>query len=78
MSNPYQIRTDVLAMAKDIVDRQYDIQMEIFKKTMELYTEDKATAEEAYKKYVPKAMTTEEIKAKAAELYEFVLEKNQD
>ena len=29
MSNPYQIRSDVLAMAKDIMDKNYDIQMKI-------------------------------------------------
>lgn len=75
MSNPYQIRTDILAMAKDMMDKQYDMQLEVAHKMMDLYSENAEQALEAYKKYVPKAITPEEIKSQAEKLYEFVSEK---
>lgn len=75
MSNPYQIRTDILAMAKEILDKQFDMQMEVAHKAMDMYKENAEQALEAYKRYVPKAITPDEIKAQAEKLYEFVSEK---
>ena len=75
MSNPYQIRTDILQMAKEILDKQYDMQMEVAHKAMEMYKENAEQALEAYKRYVPKAITPEEIREQAEKLYEFVSEK---
>jgi hypothetical protein len=77
MSNPYQIRTDILAMAKDIMDKQYDMQMQLAHKAMEMYKENTEQALEAYKKYVPKAITPEQIKEQADKLYEFVTDKKE-
>ena len=75
MSNPYQIRTDILAMAKEMLDKQYDMQMSLAHPAMDMYKENAEQALEAYKKYVPKAITPEEIKEQAEKLYEFVSEK---
>ena len=75
MSNPFQIRYDVLNMAKDMLDKQYDIQKELAYKAMELYKENAQQAMEAYEKYIPTSITPEEIKAQADKLYEFVSEK---
>lgn len=75
MSNPYQIRSDILAMAKEMLDKQYDMQMTLAQHAMNMYKENAEQAFEAYKKYVPKAITPEEIKAQAEKLYEFVSEK---
>jgi len=75
MSNPYQIRTDILAMAKEMLDKQYDMQMNLAHQAMDMYKENAEEALEAYKKYVPKSITPEEIKAQAEKLYEFVSEK---
>jgi len=74
-NNPYQIRYDVLNMAKELLDKQYDMQMEVAYKAMEMYKENSEQALEAYHKYIPKAITPEEIKAQADKLYEFVSEK---
>ena len=63
MSNPYQIRTDILAMAKEMLDKQYDTQMNIAYYAMDMFKENSDQALEAYQKYVPKAITPEEIKA---------------
>ena len=75
MSNPYQIRTDILAMAKDVMDKQYDMQLEIAHKMMDMYKDNAEQALEAWQRYVPKMYTPEEIKKQAEELYAFVLKK---
>ena len=75
MSNPYQIRYDVLNMAKEMLDKQYDMQMEVAYKAMDMFKDNAEEALEAYKKYIPKAITPDEIKAQADKLYEFVSEK---
>ena len=75
MSNPYQIRYDVLNMAKEMLDKQYDMQTELAHKAMTMYKDNAEQAMEAYQKYIPKAITPEEIKAQADKLYEFVAEK---
>jgi len=75
MSNPYQIRYDVLNMAKEIADKNNDMQVELANKMLGMYKEDTEQALEAWKKYVPKAITPDEIKAQADKLYEFVAEK---
>lgn len=77
MSNPYQIRTDILQMAKEILDKQYDMQMEVAHKAMDMYKENTEQALEAYKRYVPKAITPDEIKKQAEQLYEFVTDKKE-
>lgn len=77
MTNPYQIRYDVLNMAKEMLDKQYDMQMELAYKAMAMYKDNTEQALEAYNKYIPKAITPEEIKAQADKLYEFVTDKKE-
>jgi len=72
MSNPYQIRYDVLSMAKDMMDKQYDMQVELAQHMMSLHKENTEQALKAWDQYVPKAITPDEIKAQADKLYEFV------
>jgi hypothetical protein len=75
MSNPYQIRTDVLAMAKDMLDKQYDTQMKIAQTMYEVNKENVELAQEAWNKYIPKMYTMDEVMEKANELYTFVTDK---
>ena len=75
MSNPYQIRYDVLNMAKEIADKHYDMQVDLANKMLSMYKEDTEQALDAWQKYVPKALNPDEIKAQAEKLYEFVSEK---
>jgi hypothetical protein len=77
MSNPYQIRTDLLAMSKEMLDKGYESQMEVARKAMDIYKENTEQALEAWKRYVPKMYTPEEIVAKAEELYQFVTDKGE-
>lgn len=72
MSNPYQIRSDLLAMAKNMMDKQYDMQMQIAQNMFEMHKENAEQAVEAWERYIPKMYTPEELMAKAKELYTFV------
>jgi len=75
MSNPYQIRYDVLNMAKEIADKHYDMQVDLANKMLGMYKEDTEQALDAWQKYVPKALNPDEIKTQAEKLYEFVSER---
>lgn len=77
MSNPYQIRTDVLSMAKEMMDKSYDTQMQLAYSVMEQYKDNAEQALEAWQRYVPKMYTPDEVKAQAEKLYEFVTEKGE-
>ena len=68
--NPFEIRAEMLAMAKDYMDQQYQINMDFVRN---LYDQNKATVEqfeEACKPY-----SIQEMMEKAQELYSFVSEK---
>jgi hypothetical protein len=78
MSNktPYEIRLEILEMAKDFLEKQQLAQTQFaqaaFEKTMEL---GKATSAE-WEKYVPAQFSIDDILAKAAQLYSFVGKKD--
>lgn len=74
-SNPYQIRTDVLSMAKEMLDKAYDTQLQLAYAAMEQYKDNADQALDAWKRYVPKMYTPDEVKAQAEKLYEFVTDK---
>ena len=67
MKNPFEIRSDVLAMAKDYMDKQYALNLEIAQKMSEASTE-------AFKE-IP-MYTVEDVLKKAEELYSFVTKKD--
>lgn len=69
--NPFEIRTEMLAMAKDYMDQQWQMNVAF---TEKMFEEGKKTAEEmqdALKMY-----STEELMEKAKELYSFVSKKD--
>jgi len=72
MSNPYQIRTDVLSMAKEMLDKAYYTQMTLAYSAMNHYKENAELALDAWDRYVPKMYTPEELKKQAETLYEFI------
>ena len=77
MSNPYQIRYDVLQMAKELLDRQYETSMQLAYHAMDLAKENNEAALVAWKQYVPEMYTPEEIKKQADKLYSFVTDKKE-
>jgi hypothetical protein len=64
MKNPFEIRSDVLAMAKDYMDKQYQLNMEM---TQKMIGAGKATLED-----LPKFYTFEELEKMAKKMYKFV------
>lgn len=69
--NPFEIRADMLAMAKDYMDQQYHINMDFVR---QLYEQNKVTAEEF--KEACQSYSIEEMMKKANELYSFVSKKD--
>ena len=70
--NPYELRFDVLAMAKELVDRAYDQQQQIFWTMVGQAQEQAEDLEKVVEKYTPKMYQPKEIMEKAEELYNFV------
>ena len=74
--NPYEIRFDLLTMAKDMLDRQYEQASTMAWETM---TKAMDTNDFIYKdgeKYVPKMFTPEEVIAQAEKLQSFINKKD--
>lgn len=69
--NPFEIRADMLAMAKDYMDQQYHIHMDFVR---QLYEQNQASADEF--KEACKPYSIEEMMKKAQELYSFVSKKD--
>lgn len=77
MSNPYQIRYDILQMAKEMLDRQYETNMQMAYHAMDIAKENNEAVLDAWSKYVPKMYTPDEIKEQADKLYTFVTDKKE-
>jgi len=65
--NPFEIRADVLAMAKDYMDKQVELNTALFTQLMEA---GQKTIDD-----IPKMYTIEELQEKAKEMYSFVSDK---
>jgi hypothetical protein len=68
--NPFEIRAEMLAMAKDYMDQAWHLNVDF---TRQLFEQNKATAEDIQKALTPYSM--EELMDKAKELYSFVSQK---
>ena len=66
--NPFEIRADVLAMTKDYMDKQVELNTALFQQMMEA---GKKTIEDC-----PTMYTMEELQEKAKEMYAFVSKKD--
>ena len=65
--NPFEIRTEIMAMAKAYMDKQLELNIEYTNKMIEL---GKATMED-----LPAMYSTEELLEQARKMYSFVGEK---
>ena len=65
MKNPFEIRTEVLTLAKDYMDKQYALNLELAQKV---------AGESA--KVLDQMYTVEELMEKANEFYSFVQKKD--
>jgi len=73
---PYEIRFDLLLMAKDMLDRQYEQSVAIAWQALEKGMETNKTLYKDLEKYVPKMFTPEEIVEQAERLQGFVNKKD--
>jgi len=69
--NPFEIRSDMLAMAKDYMDQQYHMNVEFANKSLELNKKTIDEVKDFYKMY-----SIDELMEKAKEMYSFVSKKD--
>jgi hypothetical protein len=69
--NPFEIRADILEMAKDYMDKQTALNLQYWEKMLTL---GQATMEDVKAAYTP--YTMEDLTKKAQEMYSFVSNKD--
>jgi len=69
--NPFEIRADMLKLAKDYMDKQYETNIAVAEKMTDIGEKTLEDIRETYKMY-----STEELMAKAKEMYSFVSTKD--
>jgi hypothetical protein len=69
--NPFEIRAEMLQMAKDYMDRQWEVNFEF---TKLMFEQNKKTIEDLQAAMKP--YSTEELMKKAQEMYSFVSKKD--
>jgi len=74
--NPFEIRLDTLAMAKEMLDKAYDQNMNIFYSNLEKLKEANKDTQDYIEKYMPKMYSPTEAIKQAQELYSFVTKKD--
>jgi hypothetical protein len=74
--NPFELRFDVLAMAKELMDKQYEQAQNQFWAVLDQAKEQQKDVTEIFEKYTPKMYQPTEIMEKAEELYKFVTKKD--
>ena len=74
--NPFELRTDILAMAKDYMDQQYHMNTEFARKAFDEAVATQKVTVDSWKTHVPEMYTIEDMMKKAQELYGFVSKKD--
>jgi hypothetical protein len=69
--NPFEIRADMLKLAKDYMDSQYHMNVQLMNDMYEQGNKTYEEVQDAYKMY-----SMEELMVKAKELYSFVSNKD--
>lgn len=74
--NPFEIRTDILQMAKDYMDSQYQLNVEYSKKMIEESLKQGKEVTESVQKFAPDLYTIDDWLKNAQKLYGFVSKKD--
>ena len=74
--NPFEVRFDVLAMAKELMDKQYDMALNNYYSMIDNAKSNSKDITDVIEKYTPKMYQPAEIMEKAEELYKFVTKKD--
>ena len=70
-NNPFEIRTEMLSMAKDYMDQQYKMNIQLATDMYDQGQKNMVELQDAYKMY-----SVEDMMAKAKEMYSFVSKKD--
>ncbi len=74
--NAFELRTDILAMAKEYMDQQYQLNREFAERVFDEAVNAGKVTNDQWKQYVPEMYSVEELMKKAQELYGFVSKKD--
>lgn len=69
--NPFEIRAEMLQLAKDYMDAQYNLNIQLMN---DLFEQNKASVEEVKEAY--KMYSMDDLMEKAKEMYSFVSKKD--
>jgi hypothetical protein len=73
---PYEIRLDLLTMAKDMLDKQYEAASNMAWKAFEKAAEDNKDMYKSFDQYIPKMFRPDEVISQAEKLQEFINRKD--
>ena len=74
--NPFELRFDVLRMAKEMMDTQHEVANNKFWSMIEQYKDQGKDIQEVYEKYTPEMYKPAEVMVKAEELYKFITKRD--
>ena len=74
--NPFELRFDVLKMAKEMMEQQHEIANNQFYQMVDQAREQNKNIQEVFEKYTPKMYQPKEIMDKADELYKFITKRD--
>lgn len=72
---PFELRADLLKQAQDLLESQYDAQVDFATKAFFALVKDGAATVENFKQFTPKFPTSEDVLKQAKEFYAFVNQK---
>ena len=70
--NPFEIRAQLLAMSKDYLDKQFEINTEFARRAFDEMVKNGQAVQEKYEAFAPKMYNLEEVVEQAKKLYGFV------
>lgn len=74
--NPFELRTDILAMAKDYMDCQQEVNMQFAQRAYDVALEAGKVTAETWKDFMPEQYSIADLTKKATEMYGFVSKKD--
>ena len=74
--NPFELRFDVLKMAKEMMDQKYELANQQFYQMVDQAREQNKDIQDIFEKYTPKMYQPKEIMDKADELYKFITKRD--
>ena len=74
--NPFELRFDVLKMAKEMMDQQHELANQQFYQMLDQAREQNKDIQDIFDKYTPKMYQPKEIMDKADELYKFITKRD--